>query len=159
MAVNGAQLTIVGNATRDPELRFSNSGMAVASFSVAVNFRKMNRSTNEWEEEEPSFFRVSCFGDMAENVAETITKGSRVVVVGRVRIREYDTQDGERRTSVEISADEVAPSLRWATAEVNRTERRGGDGGSRSGGGGGGGRSGGSGGGGGGGFDDDEEPF
>jgi single-strand DNA-binding protein len=164
MAINGVTVTIVGNCTRDPELRFTNSGMAVANFGVATNYRKMNRQTNDWEEEEPTFYDVSCFQQFAENVAESITKGTRVVVTGRVRMRSWEGSDGEKRSRLEILADEVGPSLRWATASVQRTERRGGDdyssggrgsgsGGSGGGGGGGGGRNSG-----GGGFDD-EEPF
>ncbi|MCX7619644.1 MAG: single-stranded DNA-binding protein [Acidimicrobiales bacterium] len=124
MAINGATITVVGNCTRDPELRFTNSGLAVASFGLAVNFRKMNRQTGEWEEEDPSFFNVTAFGQLGENVAESVAKGSRVVVVGRLRIRNWEGNEGERRTSAEIVADEVAPSLRFATAEITKTERR-----------------------------------
>lgn len=127
MAINGVTVTIVGNVTRDPELRFTNSGMAVANFGVASNFRKMNRQTNEWEEEEPTFYDVSCFQQFAENVAESISKGTRVVVTGRLRQRSWEGNDGEKRTRLEVLADEVGPSLRWATAEVQRSERRGGD--------------------------------
>lgn len=157
MATNGVNVTIVGNVTRDPELRFTNSGMAVANFGVAVNFRRMNRQTNDWEEEEPTFYDVSCFQQFAENVAESLSKGTRVVVTGRLRQRSWEGNDGEKRTRLEILADEVGPSLRWATAAVQRSERRGSDdfGG---GGGGGGSRSGGRGGSSGGG-DYDEEPF
>lgn len=132
MAINGTNVTIVGNCTRDPELRFTNTGMAVVNFGVAVNFRKMNRQTNEWEEEEPTFYNVSAFQQLAENAAETLTKGSRVIVAGRLRQRSYTTQDGETRSSLEIVADDLGPSLRFATAQVQRTERQGGgfDGGS-----------------------------
>lgn len=154
MAINGTNVTIVGNCTRDPELRFTNAGMAVVNFGVATNFRKMNRQTNEWEEEEPTFYNVSAFQQLAENAAETLTKGSRVLVVGRLRQRSYTTQDGETRSSLEIVADDLGPSLRFATAQVQRTERQGGgfDGGS------GGGRPAPATGGGGGDFYD-EEPF
>ncbi|MEZ5144440.1 MAG: single-stranded DNA-binding protein [Acidimicrobiales bacterium] len=160
MATNGVNVTIVGNVTRDPELRFTNSGMAVANFGVAVNFRRMNRQTNDWEEEEPTFYDVSCFQQFAENVAESLSKGTRVVVTGRLRQRSWEGNDGEKRTRLEVLADEVGPSLRWATAEVQRSERRSGD--DFGGGGGGAGRGGGSrsgGGGGGGAGDYDEEPF
>jgi single-strand DNA-binding protein len=124
MAINGATVTVVGNCTRDPELRFTNSGLAVASFGVAVNFRKMNRQTGEWEDEEPSFYNITAFGQLGENVAESIGKGARVVVVGRLRVRNWEGNEGEKRTTVEIIADEVAPSLRFATAEITKTERR-----------------------------------
>ena len=163
MAINGVNVTIVGNVTRDPELRFTNSGMAVANFGVATNFRKMNRQTNEWDEEEPTFYDVSCFYEFAENVAESLTKGTRVVVTGRLRQRSWEGNDGAKRSTLEILADEIGPSLRFATAAVQRNERRGGGdfGGGGGGGGSGGGRSGGGGGGrsGGGGGDYDEEPF
>jgi single-strand DNA-binding protein len=129
-------VTIVGNVTRDPEVRYTAGGQANATFGVAVNRRWMNRQTNDWEER-TSFFNVVCWREMAENVAESIGKGTRVVVTGRLEQRSWETEQGEKRTVVEIAADEVAPSLRWATATVNKNERRGGDGG---GGGGGGGR-------------------
>jgi single-strand DNA-binding protein len=131
----GNSITIVGNCTRDPELRFTSSGQAVATFGVAVNRRWQNRQTNEWEEQ-VSFFDVTCWQQMAENVAESITKGSRVVVTGRLDQRSWETQDGEKRSKVEIVADEIGPSLRYATAQVTRNERR--DGGFDGGGGGGG---------------------
>ena len=167
-------VTIVGNVTRDPELRFTPSGQATASFGLAVNRRWQNRN-NEWEES-TSFFDVTCWAQMAENVAESIPKGARVVVTGRLDQRSWETQEGDKRSKVEIIADEIGPSLRWATAQVVKNERREGDGGGGgnyggggSGGGGGsrpapsqpsgggGGNSGGSGGGGG--YDPDEEPF
>jgi single-strand DNA-binding protein len=129
-------VTIVGNVTRDPEVRYTAGGQANATFGVAVNRRWMNRQTNDWEER-TSFFNVVCWREMAENVAESIGKGTRVVVTGRLEQRSWETEQGEKRTVVEIAADEVAPSLRWATATVNRNERRGGDGGGPGGGGGG----------------------
>ena len=136
---NGNNVTLVGNATRDPELRFTSSGQAVASFGLAVNRRWQNRQTQEWEEA-VSFFDVTCWQQMAENVAESITKGSRVVVTGRLDQRSWETQDGEKRSKIEVVADEIGPSLRFATAQVVRNERRDGfDSGSGSGGGGGGG--------------------
>jgi single-strand DNA-binding protein len=131
-------VTIVGNVTRDPEVRYTAGGQANATFGVAVNRRWMNRQTNDWEER-TSFFNVVCWREMAENVAESIGKGTRVVVTGRLEQRSWETEQGEKRSVIEIAADEVAPSLRWATATVNRNERRGGDGGPGPGGGGGGG--------------------
>jgi single-strand DNA-binding protein len=119
----GNSVTMVGNCTRDPELRFTSSGQAVATFGLAVNRRWQNRQTNEWEEQ-VSFFDVTCWQQMAENVAESITKGTRVLVTGRLDQRSWETQDGDKRSKVEIVADEVAPSLRYATAQVSRNERR-----------------------------------
>jgi len=158
----GNTVTIVGNATREPELRFTASGQAVASFGVAVNRRWQNRN-NEWEES-TSFFDVTCWAQLAENVAESIPKGGRVVVTGRLDQRSWETQEGDKRSKVEIVADDVAPSLRWATAQVTKNERReGGEGGGFAGGGGGGGSSprpaANEPSGGGGGYDPDEEPF
>ena len=120
-------VTVIGNVTRDPELRFTPGGMAVASFGVAWNRRKQDG------EEEVSFFDITCFRDLAENVAESVAKGTRVVIFGTLQQRSWETQDGEKRSKVEILADEVAPSLRWATAEVRKNDRSGG-GGPRSGG-------------------------
>jgi single-strand DNA-binding protein len=122
-------ITLVGNITRDPELRFLNSGQATASFGLAVNRRWQNRQTQEWEEQ-TSFFDVVCWREMAENVAESLTRGARVVVTGRLEQRTWETQEGEKRSKIEVVADEVAPSLRWATAQVTRNER-GGQGGGR----------------------------
>ena len=116
-------ITVVGNVTRDPELRFTQGGMAVANFGVAWNKRKPDG------EEEVSFFNVSCFRSLAENVAESITKGSRVVVYGMLQQRSWDGPDGDRRSAVEIIADDVAPSLRWASAEISRNEFKGDGGG------------------------------
>ena len=147
-------VTLVGNITRDPELRFTPSGQAVATFGLAVNRRWQNRQTNEWEEQ-TSFFDVKCWAQMAENVAESVSRGSRVVVSGRLEQRSWETDQGDKRSKVEVVADEVAPSLRWATAQVSRNERRDGDGGGSGGGGGRGGYGGGSGGGGGRGGGDD----
>lgn len=127
-------VTIVGNCTRDPELRFTPSGQAVANFGVAVNRRWQNRQTQEWEEA-TSFFDISCWQQLAENVAESVQKGTRVVITGRLDQRSWETQDGDKRSKVEIVADDVAPSLRWATAEITKNERRGDGGGSGGGGG------------------------
>jgi single-strand DNA-binding protein len=146
---NGNTVTIVGNITRDPELRYTANGQATASFGVAVNRRWQNRQTNEWEER-VSFFNVVCWREMADNVSESLGKGARVVVTGRLEQRSWETEQGDKRSVIEIVADDVGPSLRWATAEVKKNERRGGDfsgGGPGGGGDGGGGRGGGGGGG------------
>ena len=118
----GNSVTIVGNVTRDPELRFTPSGQAVANFGVAVNRKWQNRTTNEWEEA-TSFFDVVAWAKVGENVSESCPKGTRVVVTGRLDQRSWDTDGGDRRSKVEIVADEVAPSLRWATATVVKNER------------------------------------
>ena len=133
-----AQVTIVGNLTRDPELRFTPSGAPVTTFGVAVNRRWQNRDSQQWEES-TSFFNVTCWRDLAQNVSESLEKGSRVLVSGRLDQRSWETQDGDKRSVVEIVADEVGPSLRWATAEISRNERRDGGNGWSGGGGGGGG--------------------
>lgn len=116
--------TVVGNVTRDPELRFTPTGQAVATFGLAVNRRWRNRQTQEWEES-TSFFDVVCWREMAENVANSLAKGARVIVTGRLDQRSWQTDSGDTRSRVEIVADEVGPSLRWATAEVTRIERAG----------------------------------
>ena len=140
-------VTIVGNLTRDPEIRYTTGGAAKANFGVAVSRRWQNRQSQEWEEQ-TSFFNVICWREMAENVSESLGKGSRVVVTGRLEQRSWETENGEKRSVVEIVADDIGPSLRWATAQITRNERRGGG---DFGGGGGGGGGGGAGGGGGGG--------
>lgn len=128
-------VTVVGNVTRDPELRFTPSGQAVASFGIAVNRRWQNKSNQEWEEQ-TSFFDVKCWAQMAENVSESLQRGSRVLVSGRLEQRSWESENGEKRSKIEIVADEVAPSLRWATADVKKNERRdGGSGGGSQGGG------------------------
>ena len=119
-------VTVVGNLTRDPELRFTPTGAPVTSFGVAVNRRWQNRESQQWEEQ-VSYFNVTCWRDLAHNVAESLEKGARVIVSGRLEQRSWETQDGEKRSVVEIVADEVGPSLRWATADIRKTERRGGD--------------------------------
>ena len=132
-------VTLVGNVTREPELRYTAAGQAMAKFGLAVNRRWQNRQTNAWEES-TSFFDVVAWREMAENVGESITKGTRVVVTGRMEQRSYENQAGEKRSAVELVADEIGPSLRWATAKVVRNERRSdGDGFGGGGGGGGGG--------------------
>src|SRR6185312_2970503 len=121
-------VTIVGNLTRDPEIRYTTGGAAKASFGVAVSRRWQNRQSQEWEEQ-TSFFNVVCWREMAENVAESIGKGSRVVVTGRLEQRSWETDNGDKRSVVEIVAEEVGPSLRFATADVHKVERTGPDGG------------------------------
>jgi single-strand DNA-binding protein len=115
-------ITVVGNITRDPELKFLNSGQAAMRLSVAVSRRWQNRQTQEWEEK-TSFFDVQCYGAMAENAANSLTKGARVIVTGRMDQRSWDTETGEKRYAWEIVADEIGPSLRWATAAVTKTPR------------------------------------
>ena len=131
-------VTLVGNATRDPELRYTPSGQTVATFGLAVNRRWQNRQTQEWEEQ-TSFFDIKCWAQMAENVSESVQRGTRVIVTGRLEQRSWETDNGEKRSKVEVVADEIAPSLRWATAQVTKIERSaaGGGGASNSGGGGG----------------------
>ena len=121
-------ITIVGNVTRDPELRYTPSGQANVRIGMAVNRRWQNRQTNEWEEQ-VSFFNVVGWGTLAENAGESLSKGTRVIVTGRLEQRSYETNDGEKRQVVEVIADEIAPSLRWATAQIVRNERRSPDGG------------------------------
>jgi single-strand DNA-binding protein len=121
-------ITIVGNLTRDPEIRYTATGQANARLGVAVSRRWQNRQTNEWEER-TSFFNVVAWADMAENISDTLSKGMRIMVSGRLEQRSWETEQGEKRSVVEIVADEVGPSLRWATADVKRSERRGGGGG------------------------------
>ncbi|MGH9183578.1 MAG: single-stranded DNA-binding protein [Acidimicrobiales bacterium] len=116
-------VTIVGNLTRDPELRYTASGQAMARFGVAVNRRWQNRQTNEMEES-TSFFDVVAWRDLAENIGESMQKGSRVIVTGRLEQRSWDAPEGGRRSIVEVVATEVGPSLRWATAKIERNERR-----------------------------------
>lgn len=121
-------ITVVGNLTRDPEIRYTATGQANARLGIAVSRRWMNRQTNDWEER-TSFFNVVAWADMAENISDTLSKGMRVIVTGRLEQRSWETEQGEKRSVVEIVADEIGPSLRWATAEVKRSERRGGSGG------------------------------
>ncbi len=130
-------VTVVGNLTRDPELRYTPSGQTIATFGLAVNRRWQNRQTQEWEEQ-TSFFDIKAWAGLAENVAESIQRGTRVVVTGRLEQRSWETDNGDKRSKVEVVADDVAPSLRWATAQVQKIDRRdssGGGGGAGSGGG------------------------
>jgi single-strand DNA-binding protein len=164
MANNLNSITVVGNITRDPEMRFTASGVSTVSFGVAVNRSWRNQQTNDWEER-TSFFNVVCWRELADNVGASLKKGTRVVVTGRLEQRSWETEQGEKRSVVEIVADEVAPSLRFATADVHRVERSGpggpGGGGPSGGGGGGSGAPAPTGGGGGSNNYDDygEEPF
>jgi single-strand DNA-binding protein len=129
-------LTVVGNLTADPELRFTPSGAAVANFTVASTPRIFDRQSNEWKDGDALFMRCSIWREAAENVAESLTRGSRVIVQGRLKQRSYETREGEKRTVVELEVDEIGPSLRYATAKVNKASRSGGGfgGGSRGGG-------------------------
>jgi single-strand DNA-binding protein len=131
-------LTVVGNLTADPELRFTGSGAAVCSFTVASTPRTFDRQANEWKDGEALFLRCSAWRQMAENIAESLTRGTRVLVNGRLKQRSYE-KDGEKRTVYEMDVEEIGPSLRYATAKVNRANRDGSGSGSGSGGGGGGG--------------------
>jgi single-strand DNA-binding protein len=122
-------ITVIGNLTGDPELRFTPSGAAVASFTVASTPRTLDKATNEWKDGEALFLRCSIWRQAAENVAESLQKGMRVIVQGRLQQRSYDTKEGEKRTVIEMQVDEIGPSLKYATAKVNRTTRGGGQGG------------------------------
>jgi len=135
-------ITVVGNLTADPELRFTPSGAAVANFTVASTPRQFDRQTNEWKDGEALFLRCNIWREAAENVAESLTRGARVVVTGRLKQRSFETREGEKRTVVELEVDEIGPSLRYATAKVNKASRSGGGGGGGFGAGGGGGNAG-----------------
>src|ERR1700710_1055362 len=128
-------ITVVGNLTNDPELRFTPSGQAVASFTVASTPRTLDKQSNEWKDGDPLFLRCTVWRQAAENVAETLHKGFRVIVQGRLKQRSFETREGEKRTVVELDVDEGGPSLRSATARVNRAGRPGGGGGNGGGGG------------------------
>ena len=128
-------VTLVGNITRDPELRFTQGGRGVASFGLAVNRRY--QQNGEWQEE-VSFFNVVAWGDLGENAAASLNKGNRIVVTGRLQQRSYDTREGEKRSVTEVIADDLGPSLRWAQAQVERISRDSAEGGGGAGGGGGG---------------------
>ncbi|MGO4591828.1 single-stranded DNA-binding protein [Paenarthrobacter sp. 2TAF44] len=116
-------ITVIGNLTSDPELRFTPSGSAVANFTIASTPRTFDRQANEWKDGETLFLRASVWREAAENVAESLTKGTRVIVSGRLKSRSYETKEGEKRTVVELEVDEIGPSLRYANAKVNRTQR------------------------------------
>ncbi|HVU91453.1 MAG TPA: single-stranded DNA-binding protein [Jatrophihabitans sp.] len=116
-------ITVVGNLTADPELRFTPSGAAVASFTIASTPRTFDRNTNEWKDGEALFLRCSIWRQAAENVAESLQRGMRVVAQGRLKQRSYETREGEKRTVIELDVEEIGPSLKYATAKVNRTQR------------------------------------
>jgi len=122
-------ITVIGNITGDPELRFTPSGAAVANFTVASTPRAFDRQSNEWKDGETLFMRCSVWRDAAENVAESLNRGTRVIVSGRLKSRSYETKEGEKRTVVEMEVDEVGPSLRYASAKVTKTQRGSGGGG------------------------------
>jgi single-strand DNA-binding protein len=122
-------ITVVGNLTADPELRFTPSGAAVANFTVASTPRIYDRQSGEWKDGEALFLRCNIWREAAENVAESLTRGARVIVSGRLKQRSFETREGEKRTVVEVEVDEIGPSLRYATAKVNKVSRSGGGGG------------------------------
>lgn len=124
--INGTQITIVGNVGQDPELRFTPSGAAVVTFSVAVTPRRLDRETGKWVDGAATWWRINAWRGLAENIAETLTKGQRVIVVGSVSARDWENkQNGEKGTSWEVLADAVGPDLTWATAKVTRAARKG----------------------------------
>ncbi|CAJ1510833.1 MULTISPECIES: single-stranded DNA-binding protein [Mycobacteriaceae] len=129
MAVGDTTITVVGNLTADPDLRFTPSGAAVANFTVASTPRVFDRQSNEWKDGDALFLRCNIWREAAENVAESLTRGSRVIVTGRLRQRSFETREGEKRTVYEVEVDEVGPSLRYATAKINKVSRGGGGGG------------------------------
>ena len=154
-------ITVVGNLTADPELRFTPSGAAVANFTVASTPRTFDKNSNEWKDGEALFLRCSVWRQAAENVAESLSRGTAVIVQGRLKQRSFETKEGEKRTVYELDVDEVGPSLKWATAKVTKASRGGGGGGGGGyGGGGGGGQSfGGNSGGGGGAASGNDDPW
>lgn len=128
-------ITVIGNLTGDPELRFTPSGSAVANFTIASTPRTFDRQSNDWKDGETLFLRASVWREAAENVAETLTKGMRVIAQGRLKSRSYETKEGEKRTTIELEVDEIGPSLRYATAQVTRAQSNRGVGGGSFGGG------------------------
>lgn len=120
--MSDAQVVFVGNATKDPELRFTPAGKSVASFGLAIN--KRVKDGDDWVDGDPTFVNVSAWDGLADNVAESVVKGMRVIVTGRLEVRQYDKDDGTKGTSVDVTADEVGPSLKWATATVSRNEKQ-----------------------------------
>ncbi len=122
-------ITVVGNLTSDPELRYTQGGLAVANFTIASTPRTLDRQSNEWKDGEALFLRASCWREFAEHVAGSLTKGSRVIATGRLKQRSYETKEGEKRTSIELDIDEIGPSLRYATAQVTRASSGGNSGG------------------------------
>ncbi|WP_375385952.1 single-stranded DNA-binding protein [uncultured Microbacterium sp.] len=125
-------ITVVGNLTADPELRYTQGGLPVANFTIASTPRNFDRASNEWKDGEALFLRASVWREFAEHVAGSLTKGSRVIATGRLKQRSYETKEGEKRTSIELEVDEIGPSLRYATAQVTRAASTGGSGGGQS---------------------------
>ncbi len=119
-------ITVVGNLTADPELRYTQNGLPVANFTIASTPRNFDRQANEWKDGEALFLRASVWREFAEHVAGSLTKGSRVIATGRLKQRSYETKEGEKRTSIELEVDEIGPSLRYATAQVTRAASGGG---------------------------------
>ena len=128
MAAGDVTITVIGNLTDDPELRFTPSGAAVAKFRIASTPRFLDKASGEWKDGEPLFLSCNVWRQVAENVAESLQRGSRVIVSGRLRMRSYETKEGEKRTVIELEVDEIGPSLRYATAKVQRMSRSGGGG-------------------------------
>jgi single-strand DNA-binding protein len=126
---NDTTITVVGNLTNDPELRFTPSGSPVANFTIASTPRTFDKNSNAWKDGESLFLRCAVWKEPAENVAESLTKGTRVIVSGRLKSRSYETKEGEKRTVIELEVDEIGPSLKYANAKVNRTQRGNGGGG------------------------------
>ncbi|SDH55018.1 single-stranded DNA-binding protein [Agrococcus jejuensis] len=124
-------ITVVGNLTADPELRYTQNGLAVANFTIASTPRTFDRQANEWKDGEALFLRASVWREFAEHVSQSLTKGSRVIAQGRLKQRSFETQQGEKRTVIELEVDEIGPSLRYATAQVTRSQGGGGGGGGR----------------------------
>lgn len=133
MSYGETVITVIGNLTADPELRFTPTGTAVANFTIASTPRAFDRQTNEWRDGETLFLRCDVWREVAENVSESLTRGARVIVSGRLGQRTYETREGEKRTVTELKVDEIGPSLRYATAKVNKAARTGGPNGSGSG--------------------------
>ena len=127
MAVGDIQVTFVGNLTSDPELRFTPSGAAVANFTVACTPRTLDKNTNEWKDGETTFLRCQVWRQYAENVAESLTKGARVIVTGRLKQRSYETKEGEKRTSIEVDVEDIGPALRNATCKITKSAGAGGN--------------------------------
>ena len=117
-------ITVIGNLTNDPELRFTPSGSPVANFTIASTPRTFDKNSNEWKDGETLFLRAAVWKEAAENVAESLTKGMRVIIEGRLKSRSYETKEGEKRTVIELEVDEIGPSLKYANAKVNRTQRK-----------------------------------
>ena len=121
MAVGDIQVTFIGNLTGDPELRFTPSGVAVANFTVACTPRTLDKNTNEWKDGETTFLRCQVWRQYAENVAESLTRGARVIVTGRLKQRSYETKEGEKRTAIEVDVEDIGPALRNATAKITKS--------------------------------------